>query len=105
MRTFSDYHEENLEMAMAGHTSMLLTFTGPGCVPCRMMKEALKEKREISGIPIYSVSIEDAPALADQFMVMGVPTTVMIENNIETGRHVGMMNYDQLKQKFAIGVI
>ena len=43
---------------------------------------------------IGKVDVDEAPAVAAKYGIMGVPTVVLIQNGRETDRKVGGMPYD-----------
>ena len=73
----------------------VLRFTASWCQPCKMLAKTLE------GItidyPIETIDIDEKQDLAIQYGVRGVPTLVMLEDDVETKRVVGMQTEGFLK--------
>jgi len=73
----------------------LLRFTASWCQPCKMLAKTLE------GItidyPIETIDIDESSNLAIQYGVRGVPTLVMLQDDVETKRIVGMQTEGFLK--------
>jgi thioredoxin 1 len=73
----------------------LLRFTASWCQPCKMLAKTLE------GItidyPIETIDIDENQDLAIQYGVRGVPTLVMLQDDVETKRIVGMQTEGFLK--------
>ena len=74
-----------------GQTSrvVLLSFTQENCPPCRAMEPVLAEV-EASGLQVQLIKVEDHPDFVKRFNVQGTPTYVMLVDNREVGRVVGV---------------
>ena len=74
----------------------LLRFTASWCQPCKMLAKTLE------GItieyPIEVIDIDEHQELAIQYGVRGVPTLVMLQDDVETKRIVGMQTEGFLKE-------
>ena len=74
----------------------VLRFTASWCQPCKMLAKTLE------GIPtdytIEVIDIDENRELAIQYGVRGVPTLVMLENDAEVKRIVGMQTEGFLKE-------
>jgi len=77
----------------------LLRFTASWCQPCKMLAKTLE------GItidyPIEVIDIDEKQDLAIQYGVRGVPTLVMLQDDVETKRIVGMQTEGFLKDWLA----
>ena len=73
----------------------LLRFTASWCQPCKMLAKT------IEGIaidyPIDVIDIDTNQDLAIQYGVRGVPTLVMLQDDVETKRIIGMQTEGFLK--------
>ena len=73
----------------------VLRFTASWCQPCKMLAKTLE------GItidyPIEVIDIDENRELAIQYGVRGVPTLVMLENDAEVKRIVGVQTEGFLK--------
>ena len=74
----------------------VLRFTASWCQPCKMLERTLEDIP--TDYPIEVIDIDENRELAIQYGVRGVPTLVMLQNNIETKRIVGMQTEGFLKE-------
>lgn len=73
----------------------VLRFTATWCGPCKMLAKNLESVN--TGVPIEVVDIDVNPEVATEYGIRGVPTLVMIENEKETKRLVGMKSLKELE--------
>ena len=74
----------------------VLRFTASWCQPCKMLGRTLEDIS--TDYPIEVIDIDENQELSIQYGVRGVPTLVMLQNNIETKRIVGMQTEGFLKE-------
>ena len=74
----------------------VLRFTASWCQPCKMLARTLEDIS--TDYPIEVIDIDENRELAIQYGVRGVPTLVMLQNDIETKRIVGMQTEGFLKE-------
>lgn len=74
----------------------ILRFTASWCGPCKMLAKTLEDVD--LGMPVEVVDIDENGALAQQYGVRGVPTLVMVEDDKEVKRQVGLVSASQLKE-------
>jgi len=74
----------------------VLRFTASWCQPCKMLARILEDIPTDYTIEI--IDIDENRELAIQYSVRGVPTLVMLQNDIETKRIVGMQTEGFLKE-------
>jgi thioredoxin 1 len=74
----------------------ILRFTASWCKPCKSLAENL----ELSDLnmPIEVIDIDEKENIAIEYGVRGVPTLVMLDENIEVKRLVGNKTVNQLKE-------
>lgn len=65
-------------------------FSATWCGPCKMLAKTLSAIE--SPLPIEEVDIDANPTLTQQFRVRGVPTLVIVEDDIEVKRKVGVIS-------------
>ena len=77
----------------------VLRFTASWCQPCKMLAKTLE------GIaidyPIETIDIDENQELSIQYGIRGVPTLVMLEDDVEIKRVVGMQTEGFLKEWLA----
>ena len=73
----------------------VLRFTASWCQPCKMLGRILEDIH--TDYTIEVIDIDENRELAIQYSVRGVPTLVMLKNDIETKRIVGMQTEGFLK--------
>jgi thioredoxin 1 len=76
----------------------VLRFTASWCGPCKILAKNLESVN--TNIPIEVVDIDTDEDTAVHYGIRGVPTLVMLDENIEVKRHVGMTSLKQLKDWF-----
>ena len=77
----------------------VLRFTASWCQPCKMLARTLEDIT--TDYPIETIDIDESQDLAIQYGVRGVPTLVMLEDDVETKRVVGMQTEGFLKDWLA----
>lgn len=86
----------------------LLKFYSPLCGPCKVLEKNLKDSNiEYVDVNIFGDACYDGLGttehLIEHYNIRSVPTLIKIdETGEELGRHVGIMNVEQLKE-FANG--
>jgi len=65
----------------------IVRFTASWCGPCQMLAKTLEEVD--SKLPIEVVDVDVHPEIAAEFGIRGVPTLVIVEDNIPSKRIVG----------------
>ncbi len=92
---------ENLEQALKSSEYVIFDYSSPGCAPCRKVPLVLNEvvaelpDKEIS---LYEINITIAPELAQQYMVMGVPTIIVFKQGKEIKRFNSVPKKEKIKK-------
>lgn len=71
-------------------------FTASWCGPCKMLAKNLESIE--TEVPIEVVDIDENLEVAAKYGIRGVPTLVMVENDVETKRLVGMKSLKELEE-------
>ena len=74
----------------------IIRFTAPWCQPCKAL--ALNLETAQLNLPIEVIDIDVQDALAVEYGIRGVPTLVMMDENIEVKRLVGSKTVNQLQE-------
>jgi len=74
----------------------ILRFTASWCGPCKMLAMQLESVN--TNIPIEVIDIDVHSELAVEYGIRGVPTLVMLEDNIEIKRMSGTKPQEQLNE-------
>ena len=73
----------------------LLRFTASWCQPCKAMAKVLEDID--TNLPIEVIDIDEHSELAVDYGIRSVPTLVMVDENIEVRRMVGLATKEKLK--------
>jgi len=70
---------------------VVVDFWAPWCGPCRMISPVVEEMgREYAGrLKVVKLDIDQAPAIASQFGVQGIPLLMLLRDGQEIDRVVG----------------
>ena len=74
----------------------ILRFTASWCGPCKSLAKNLEEAN--LPVPIEVIDIDDKSDIAAEYGIRGVPTLVMLHENIEIKRLVGSKSVKELKE-------
>jgi len=73
----------------------VIRFTASWCGPCKMLAKTLEEVK--TNVPIEVIDIDEQPNVAVEFGIRGVPTLVIVEDNIPSKRLVGNKTKQELE--------
>ena len=76
----------------------ILRFTASWCQPCKALAKQLEESN--FGLPIEVIDIDVHSELAIEYGIRSVPTLIMVDENIEMKRVIGMKTKQQLTEWF-----
>ena len=78
---------------------VLIDFFADWCMPCKMFApifEATADEFE-GKVKFVKVNVDNAPELAQKYLVMSIPTLKMVKNGEEIGGFVGAMSAEELE--------
>ena len=73
----------------------VLKFSASWCQPCKMLSKTLEDVK--TNVIIEEIDIDEQTELAVEYGIRGVPTLVMVDENIEVKRIVGNLTKSQLE--------
>lgn len=73
----------------------VLKFSATWCGPCKMLAKTLQSVQ--TEIEIEEVDIEQNPELTQQYRIRGVPTLVLLQDDVELKRVVGVKSKEELE--------
>ena len=73
----------------------VLRFTASWCQPCKTMAKLMEDID--TNLPIEVIDIDERSELAVDYGIRSVPTLVMLDENIEVRRMVGLVTKEKLK--------
>ena len=73
----------------------VIKFSATWCHPCKILSENLSNIQ--TDIPIENFDIDDKFEIAQEFGIRGVPTMVMLDENVEVKRKTGLMSTAELE--------
>jgi thioredoxin 1 len=82
---------------------VLVDFWAEWCGPCKMIAPILEEiaTEQTGKIRIAKLNVDDAPATAQQFQVMSIPTLILFKDGEVQKRVVGARGKGQLLEEIS----
>lgn len=82
----------NFDEIIKKHPLVLIDFWAPWCGPCRALAPTIEElaKEYAEKVIIGKLNVDENPNMAERFQVFSVPTLIMMKDECEIDRIVGL---------------
>jgi len=74
----------------------LVVFKAHWCQPCKMLSKTLEDTD--LDIPVSTIDIDADPTSTVEYNIRGVPTVLLMQDNMVVKRRSGYMTSEQLKE-------
>jgi thiol-disulfide isomerase/thioredoxin len=75
----------------------LLKFSASWCGPCKSLANNFKHV-DLNDVELVNIDIEEDSEKAIKYGIRGVPTLILLENEVEVKRKSGVLMADQIQE-------
>jgi thioredoxin 1 len=78
----------------------MLKFGAPWCGPCKMIEpiiESIKKEYTSEDFEVHSYNVDKSPELVSMYSIRSVPTIILLKNEDEVERIIGLTNKRDLE--------
>ena len=74
--------DQNFDTEVFASTEpVLIDFYADWCMPCKMLAPTIDEiSREVKGVKVYKVNVDQQPKLAQRFQILTIPTLMVVKD-------------------------
>lgn len=77
---------------------VLVDFWAPWCMPCKMLSPVVDQIAAAHPeIEVRKVNVDEAPALAQKYQIMGIPALLLFQSGEPVARKVGVQPRDSIE--------
>jgi len=91
-----------LEKAKASKRPAIVDFWAPWCAPCRITKPILEKLAQEyqDEVDFWAINTDEHQQLMQELKIYGIPTVLLIQDGIITGRFTGAQREDAYRKMF-----